>query len=372
MSTFMSSRPHFLSTKLRSWPWNGIVLGILTWGILMIFRLNPMFAEVVYSQGVFALLRTVWDYTVGWLPFPWLYLMVPLLIFLLIRAIRSRKKQTLVWHVRLRRIFLGILGTFGFVMFLFYFSWGFNYQRVSIEDHLEMQTDSLTLDGLRQEYRLATESLLIADLELGERSSAIAESDLPEDLESYLRTTEQQWLRDRDVPAPGRPRGRRLFPKGLLMQLGASGIYIPFVAEGHIDASLPPAMRPSTMAHELGHAFGYGDEGTCNFLGWATCVYSDNPVVRYSGALAYWRETANRLGMIERDSVLADIERLPAGIRADLAEIKAVREAYPGFFPQVSTAIYDEYLQAQGIEEGMLNYARVIHLVAAWRKTLHP
>lgn len=364
----MSGRPHFLSTKLRSWPWNGIVLGLMTWLILAIFRVNPMFAEVVYSQGLFALLRTVWDYTVGWLPFPWLYLAVPFLIFLLIRAIRNRKKQILVWHVRLRRILLGAAGAVGFVMFLFYFSWGFNYQRVSVEAHLDMQLDSLTLDGLREEYRLATISLLTADSALGPRTAAITEEDLPVNLESYLRTAEKRWLTSHDLPAPGRPRGRRVFPKGMLMQLGASGIYIPFVGEGHIDASLPPVMRPSTMAHELGHAFGYGDEGTCNFLGWATCVYSDDPVVRYSGSLAYWRETANRLGIIERDSVLAQIERLPDAIQTDLAEIKAVRETYPGFFPQVSTAIYDEYLQAQGIEEGMLNYARVIHLVKAWRK----
>lgn len=365
----MPARPHLLSSKLRSWPWIGIVLGGLTWVLLMIFQANPFFTEVVYSQGVFALLRTVWDYSLGWLPFPWLYLAVPFLIFLLIRTIKKREKQILVWHVRLRRILLGILGAFGMVMFLFYFSWGFNYQRVSIEDRLSMEVDSLTLDGLREEYRLATISLLRADSALGSRTKAISEEDLPDNLESYLRNSEKQWLTSHNLSAPGRPRGRRVFPKGMLMQLGASGIYIPFVAEGHIDASLPPVMRPSTMAHELGHAFGYGDEGTCNFLGWATCVYSDHPVVQYSGRLAYWRETANRLGIIERDSVLAQIERLPNGIQADLTEIRAVREKYPGFFPQVSTAIYDEYLQAQGIEEGMLNYARVIHLVKAWRKT---
>lgn len=365
----MPGRPHFLSPKLRSWPWIGIILGVLTWLLLLIFKASPLFTEVIYSQGIFAIIRTIWDYTLGWLPFPWSYLAVPLLLFLAIRAIRKREKEKLVWHVRLRRILLSLIGFFGVIMFLFYFSWGFNYQRVSIEDRLRIEVDSLTLDGLREEYRLATMSLLKADSVLGTRTTSITEEDLPDNLESYLRTAEKQWLTSQDLSAPGRPRGRRVFPKGMLMQLGASGIYIPFVAEGHIDASLPPVMRPSTMAHELGHAFGYGDEGTCNFLGWATCVYADHPVVQYSGRLAYWRETANRLGRIERDSVLADIEKLPVGIQADLAEIKAVREKYPGFFPQVSTAIYDEYLQAQGIEEGMLNYARVIHLVKAWRKT---
>ncbi|MDP5169431.1 MAG: DUF3810 domain-containing protein [Bacteroidia bacterium] len=363
----MSDRPHLLSTKLRQWPWNGIVLGGITWLLLIVLRGNPLFAEVVYSQGIYALLRLIWDYTIGWLPFPLLYVVVPLLLFLLFRSIKNRKKETLTWHIRLRRTLLGIVGFAGMVLFAFYFSWGFNYLRLPIESQLNMGVDSLSRAALLDEYALATAELLAADSALGPRIGPIAESDLPENLEAHLRETERAWLQSQHIPAPGRPRGRRLFPKGLLMQLGASGIYIPFVAEGHIDAALPPATRPSTMAHELGHAFGFGDEGSCNFLAWITCQQSEYPAVRYSGALAYWRETANRLGWLDRERVLQDIEGLPGGIQADLAEIKAIREQYPGFFPQVSTQIYDEYLQAQGIEEGVLNYARVIQLVRAWR-----
>ena len=82
-----SNRPHLLSKKLRSWPWNGIVLGLVTWALLWLFRANPLFAEVVYTQGLYSLLRLLWDYTIGWLPFPVLYVAVPLLIWLAIRAI---------------------------------------------------------------------------------------------------------------------------------------------------------------------------------------------------------------------------------------------------------------------------------------------
>lgn len=363
----MSERPHLLSRKLLSWPWVGIIAGVITLLLKWIFGSNPLFTEIVYTQGLFSLLRYLWDYTIGWLPFPVLYIMLPLLIFWGIRTWWKREKKQLVWHVRLRRVLLGFLGVVGTILCLFYLSWGFNYDRLPIEDQLSIQPDSLTMNALRQEYELATLELLKADSALAPRFGAITEDMLPDHLEKVLRETERDWLRSEGIVAPGRPRGRRFGPKGTLMQLGASGIYIPFVGEGHIDAALPPAMRPNTMAHELGHAFGFGDEGTCNFLGWMTCLQSNDPVIQYSGALAYWRETANRLAWVERDSILADIEKLPIGIQADLAEIKAVRERYPGFFPQVSTAIYDQYLQAQGIEEGMLNYARVIHLARAWR-----
>ncbi len=327
-----------------------------------------MFAEVVYTQGIYTLLRLVWDYTIGWLPFPVLYVFVPGLIVWGIRKMRRRQKTSLPWYVRLRRILLNVLGGIGVILFMFYFSWGFNYPRVSLENHISMEVDSLTADELREEFALATEALLRADSSLGQRETAISQAQLPEHLEAHLRDTERKWLQTQGLVAPGRPRGRRLFPQGMLMQLGASGIYIPFVGEGHIDAALPPAMQPFTMAHELGHAFGFGDEGTCNFLGWITCISSDNPSVRYAGHLAYWRQVTNRLAFIDREYVIAEIATLPPGIQSDLAAIKAVRERYPGFFPKLSTAIYNEYLQTQGIEEGILSYARVIHLARAWRR----
>ncbi len=365
----MKSQPHFLSAKLRSWPWAGILAGLLTWLLLWLFSMNPRFVEVVYSQGLFPLLRWSWDYTFGWLPFPWLYLLVALILVLAVRGWRKRRKD-LPFGQRLRRVVLRLAAWAGLVFALFYWLWGFNYLRLPLETHLQLSPEELTVAGLEAEYCLAMEELVLTSAALGPRTAPIGRADLPEALETEIRELDRAWLAAQGLSglAAGRPRCRSLHPRGLLMQLGAVGVYLPFVLEGHVDAAWPAALVPGTMAHELGHAYGWGDEGTCNFIAWAACRSSENPVVRYSGALAYWRECANRLGWLERELVLADIEGLPAEIRLDLEEVKRVKEAYPGWFPGFSSAVYDQYLQQQGIEEGILNYARVIVLVRAWRE----
>ncbi len=363
----MNGSMHVLSSKLWKWPWNGILLGGITWLLVSLFRHNPLFVEVVYTQGLYSLFRWIWDYTLGWLPFAWVYVLVPVLGCWLLRAIRRKILFPKPWKLRIRRMFLGIGASVGMLITIFYFSWGFNYLRVPIEDQLGMVSDSLSRDELEEEFFWATNRLLQADSALGPRAQALTEQELPSDLEGHMREVLSTWLRAEGMVAPGRPRGRKLGPPGMLMQLGATGIYLPFVAEGHIDAALPPASRPFTLAHELGHAYGFGDEGTCNFLGWIACKGSDLPAVKYSGALAYWREVANRLSWLDRACVLEQMALLPTGIQGDLAAIKATRERYPGFFPRLSHELYDQYLQAQGIEEGVLNYARVIQLVRSWR-----
>lgn len=365
----MAQSLHVLSGKLRRWPWLGISLGLATWILLWLLRGNPLFVEVVYSRGLYWLLRYLWDYTLGWLPFPWLYLVLPGLIWLLIRELRKRKQRgPRSFGLRLRRAALGLAGTVGIVIAWFYLSWGINYLRVPVETQLGFQADSLTEAELWDELAWAAEQVQQADSLLARGNRALGADDLPTDLEGAMREHLTTTLRSRDIPAPGRPRGRQIYPSGLLMQLGATGIYLPFVAEGHVDAALPAASRPFVMAHELGHAYGFGDEGSCNFLGWLACQEAEDPVLRYSGALAYWRELANRLAFHNRDRVLAHIAIMPPGIQADLAALKAVRERYPGYFPAFSRWIYDHFLKTQGIQEGIVNYSRVISLVRSWRQ----
>ena len=43
---------------------------------------------------------------------------------------------------------------------------------------------------------------------------------------------------------------------------------------------------------------------------------------------------------------------------------------YPDILPAVRDAAYNTYLKAQGIDDGIKNYDRVIMLVHAWKKSL--
>jgi hypothetical protein len=186
-------------------------------------------------------------------------------------------------------------------------------------------------------------------------------------MEEIMRENLVEALKEYDYPTPGKVRGWKLFPKGLLMRLGATGIYIPYVGQGHIDPGLHPLAQPPTMAHELAHGYGFGDEGTCNFWGYLACEKSNDPTIRYAGLLEYWREVAGLYNQRNPEAYQSFRETLPKGMIADVRAIREAMDRYPSFFPQFNRAFYDAFLKSQGVEEGVGSYSRVVSLVIALR-----
>ncbi|MFK7923293.1 MAG: DUF3810 domain-containing protein [Bacteroidia bacterium] len=356
----------------RRFIWIGLALISLI--IQQLFSANPFFTELAYSRGLFPILRTIWDYTLGWSPIPLLYpAVLGLLFWIGIRWYKRRKEERPKRSVRQRlgRAFLNLLGLISIILVVFFWGWGYNYQRQPIEHRLEMQIDSLTMEDVEQEFLWATDALIKAHAQLGDRdtSQSILATALPEELEKHMRDNLKTVLQSNDYPTPGRVRARRVFPKGTLFQIGASGVYLPWIGEGHIDAALPPVSQPYTMAHELAHGYGFGDEGSCSFWAYLACMESENPNVRYSASFGYWREVAGQYIYVDTTSFKMVRNQLPQGVKRDLVEIRNTLKKYPGFFPKTSATLYDIYLKGQGIREGRANYSRVVDLLVAWRKS---
>ncbi|MCB0572734.1 MAG: DUF3810 family protein, partial [Phaeodactylibacter sp.] len=203
----------------------------------------------------------------------------------------------------------------------------------------------------------------------GADTEPISKGMLPAGMEGLLRNELEQLLGSHGFSTTGRVRGMYVYPKGVFMRFGSSGLYFPWTGEGHVDAGLHPLQKPLVLAHELSHGYGFGDEGSCNFLAYLSTIQSDDPVVAYAGHLSYWRTLAANYRHYEPEKYREFRESLPLGIQADLDAINEVLLRYPDFFPHFRYAAYEAYLRAQGIEEGMLNYDRVIMLAHAWRKS---
>ena len=347
-----------------------IGLGILTLLFNYFLSLNPYFTEVVYSRGLYLLIRNLFDFTLGLLPFPVLYLAISILIgMLLLRWVKSRKsKQKKALKNRVASTLLTLSAWIGGAIFFFYALWGFNYQRVPLAEKLKLPVQSLDTTLIRMEFEWATKEMVRAREAIPVFSdTSITVVQLPAQMEELVRTELENLLDSMGYPTPGHARCRSIHPEGFLLQSGASGIYIPFVGEGHIDAALPPATRPFTMAHELSHGYGFGEESVCNFLGFLACIQSDNAILAYSGWFDYWREIASLYRSQNPGAYQAFRDQLPPTIVADLQALRNLYEKYPGFFPEISRSIYEWYLKKQGIEEGLRNYSQVVELVYAWR-----
>ncbi len=346
------------------------VLAALALLLRVVFGYWPAACEYLYSRGLFFGVRLGVDYTLGWLPFATVYLLFGYFCYQIVIkvsfVIQTYPKLKVWGLLQLFLLFLSRL--LSKTVFFFLFLWGFNYARIPIETQFNLVAAPLDINQLRQEAIWAQRQAIATRILISNADEkALNDSHFNMDMETELRGALAAVLEAKNIPAFGRPRLRRLRPDGLLLGFSASGVYIPFTAEAHVENALHCSQIPFTIAHELAHAYGWGDEAVCNFLGLLACLRTDAPVLRYAGYLAYWRYAMGELKRLDNDFYKELRAQIPAGMAADLSETYAALNKYPSFFSTFQKTAYDAYLKSQGVKEGVQSYDRVVLLVAAWR-----
>jgi hypothetical protein len=346
--------------------WIGLGLAALL--IRVIFSYQPELAEQYYSRGLFLMIRWAIDYMIGWIPIPLIYFFILILSVWLFYSLRKFANMKAQWSYKLGYAALSVLSFLGGTLFFFFFMWGYNYARLPIEESLKLEVQPLQAKELRTELKWVSEKLVKLREELsvhyGEQPN---ELELPKQTEEKLRNSLEAWLDMRGFPTLGRVRGRWLYPKGIFLRFSSAGLYFPFTGEGHIDPGLHILDHPYTLAHELSHGYGFGDEGTCSFLSFIACTESGNSFFAYSAYLNYWMTLARNYRYYQPNDYAQVRDWLSEENKADIEAMYAELRKYPDIMPKFRNFAYDAYLKSQGIEEGMLNYNRVIMLVRAWR-----
>ncbi|MGD2088487.1 MAG: DUF3810 domain-containing protein [Candidatus Aminicenantes bacterium] len=383
-----------------------ILLGVGALLVRFLFSLNPYITEAIYSKGIFLGIRFCLDYTIELLPFPLIYLLVILLILwdvkIIMKWIRVRKNKNRE-KISLKALFLrGLLycaAFLGALVFLFYFLWGFNYERLPIETHLKIKPEPLDINEIRSEAKLAFQMVVdaretipgvkhIGNHALDNRfllnmpKKETFEKTPPKErhqadrewvgnatpLEDKIRESMEGVLKSMGYPTVGRVRVKKLWPGGFLMRFGASGFYLPFTGEAYISANLTPVEIPFAVAHEMAHGYGFSQEGTANFLAYLACISSEHPFIKYSGCLVYFSHISADLYRAAPEEYRELNKKLPPGIIADRVKKYKNWQQYQGWLMDWSQKVYDTYLKTQGIREGIKSYDRLVILTAAWRK----
>ena len=340
------------------WP----LLGILTLGLRTLAGQFPHSTEYIYSRGLFVGIRYIWDYSLGLIPAPLLYFLLLALVVIGVKKIRKPHSA----KARLTHIGKGFLQLSGIAVVSFFFLWGFNYARIPLPKQIGLEAQQPQGDSLQIWLKRETLHLLESrkTLPFSELDSIPAFSLDIGPLRASLSNRLKAW----DIPAPGYVKAYPIAPKGGLIGLGATGIYLPWTGQGQYDASLHHLERPATAAHEMSHALGFTDEGVCNFLGYLACIESEEPLLNYAGQLAVWRALARSAYAFDTEIYHRAYGELPAGIRADLGAIRRRQKRYKGWFPAFSRAVYDRYLRQQGVKGGVASYGRGVLLWEEYRR----
>ncbi|MFZ1748710.1 MAG: DUF3810 family protein, partial [Saprospiraceae bacterium] len=303
----------------------GILAGLLTIVIHFIAGLGfeLQFFEF-YHLWIFPVVRIIYDYTFGLIPVPVIYVLFLILVYFgvlnIYRAVKKYGEMSLrAWILNGLIFWLNFLGT---TIFLFYFLWGFNYYRPSIEEQLRLADVHIDSTGLLNEYINLTNELMHERKAITSDSSELQGILNWGEIENDIRDVQEDLLTSWGDHIHGRVRVRRLFPQGMLLRISTAGVYIPFVSEGHIDPGMHGVQWPFTAAHEMAHGYGYTDEGVCNFIGLLTCLKSENHFIRYSGLLGYWRYLFYELCERYPDEAKVQYKMLDAGVKNDLSAIR--------------------------------------------------
>ena len=276
------------------------------------------------------------------------------------RALRAGRWT---WTTVLRRDGLRLLATLAVIYVAFLAVWGLNYRRLPLSHlsgltaspaharHLHALCDALvsrtnTLRATLEEDDAgvaALSSSLTATLNRAQKGFAVAGTRYPELAGDY-----------------GAPKGALL--STALSWLGISGIYIPFTAEPHVNTTLPAPALPFTACHEMAHQRGFAREDEANYLGYLACRLHPDADFRYSGTLT---ATLYAVQALPSDDQTKLFEQLSSAVHRDLDAMRQWRERYRSIASEVSSRVNDAYLRANGQQDGVLSYGRMVDLMLA-------
>jgi hypothetical protein len=308
--------------------------------------------ERVYSMGFYPVVQAAMTRASNYSPVALLDVAVGLLLLGAAMIARSSVRSLGVRRA-LRRGSIAAAGVVALIYLVFLAVWGLNYRRVPLESKLDYDPSRLTRDAA-----MAFANTAAAQVNAGYVDAHASPSQLAVLQASFAGA--QRALGARRVAVTGVPKRSLLT---LYFRYAAiDGMTDPWFLEIIVNPDVLEFERPFVLAHEWAHLAGYANEAEANFVGWMTCVRAD-ALARYSGWLAAYQHAAGALSRSDR-RLITPLDRGP------LEDLKAMSARYARSSPvvrQAARGVYDEYLRANRVTEGIASYDAVVKLMIGTR-----
>ena len=241
------------------------------------------------------------------------------------------------------------------VYLIFLLVWGLNYRREPLTTKLDYEPQRVSSEALAVLAHDAVGRLNA----LHPQAHAEPWPDLGE-LPSRLGPAFEQVQQDlgvRRTAVTGLPKPTLLTP--YFKRAGVDGMINPFSLEVLVNATVLSFERPFVVAHEWAHLAGYANESEASFVGWLTCLSGDT-ASQYSAWVFLFPHLLRHLGPDLQTELWQEMDPGPT------ADFRAVYERASQAVPVVRNSanrVYDRYLRANRIEDGIASYGAVVDLV---------
>jgi hypothetical protein len=324
--------------------------------------IDPYLIERWYSTGLYPFIQQVMTPVSNLVPFALLDVLAVAafgaLVIVLVRSIvLARRKKT--WKPILST---GVrLATAAALVYLLFLAvWGLNYRRVSMAERLVLDRATASSQAILELGRTSVKQLNglnVAAHSEGWRTTPWREHRMRNAFTSVLVR-----LSDATPAVPGRMKSSIFGP--YFRWTSVDGMINPFGLEAVANPDLLPFELPFVAAHEWAHLAGFADESEASFVGFLTCIRAAPPAA-YSGWLfLYWQVNAE----VNADERRLLASMLDEGPRRDVAAIvERMRRGEVPLLREAGWRVYDQYLKANRVEEGVRNYGLVLMLLARAR-----
>lgn len=245
------------------------------------------------------------------------------------------------------------------VYLVFLFVWGLNYRREPLTAKLDFDPERVSQTALATLANEAVERLNVL-YPIAHGSRWVSLDELPRVMAPAFNRAQAE-LGTRRSAVTARPKVTLLTP--YFKVAGIDGMVSPFSLEVLVNGAVLPFERPFVVAHEWAHLAGYANEAEASFVGWLTCMLGDSRA-QYSGWISL---IPLLIGHLQHEQQTALWSRMEDG---PLADLRAVSERVSASVPSVrqrANQVYDGYLKANRVEEGIASYGMVVDLVLGTR-----
>lgn len=308
--------------------------------------------EALYSTDWYLRIQAVVTTATNTIPIAWLDIAVACLLIAAVELVISRTRSLGPKRAFKRNLLTAAVAA-AWLYLLFLAVWGLNYRRVPLEQKLDYDRSRLTRDAA---ITFANDA--IARVNAGYAAAhSIAFS--REALEAPFADA-QMALGAMRLAVPGVP--KRSLLNYYFRRAAIDGMTDPYFLEIIVNPEVLEFERPFVMAHEWAHLAGYANEAEANFVAWLTCVRG-NASQQYSGWLAAYQHALAAVPRGDRAALTA----LEEGPRKDVEAMTARYARSSPLIRRTARGVYDEYLKANRVSEGIGSYDAVVRLMIGTR-----
>ncbi|TJY65633.1 DUF3810 domain-containing protein [Sphingobacterium alkalisoli] len=327
---------------------------------LYLFQQDPERVEVYYSRMFYPIFSYFPAMLFTWLPFSigdifYLCSLITViaLLFLCLKLLFQRKYSA-SYRTMLQLLVFGV-----FLYTYFYISWGTNYYRIPLAQHLHLDVDHIS----KADHLHVLEKYILIANELREGLDLSSES------KKNARMELRHLMCNDDLFTPmlskTQVHSKAPISSELVSYFTVTGYFNPFTQEVHVNQDIPIQSYPFTAVHELAHQMGIGFEDECNFIAFRKLIDHNNLWYRYS---AYYETIQYLLRPLLHDKELYQsyIAKLSPLVKADFLQEKEFWKSYSGWINSVAAVFYSGYLKHNNQPEGLERYNMMAKLVIAW------